>query len=413
MRVAAFTDITPDPSQKFTPVGMVEIDLGPDSFGQPTEPRLYVVSIDLNARSKTVKGQLLPVNTTDTMSAAATDALDIVFRRIPQKLNPERTDSPYGEFQGLLPPPDSAATIYADGVCFVVKAAQGTGGGTGDNDNDDDDDEDNDSDHDADSAMNSSTLDATSSAPAYNAYCSKPTGPKGKDAALSIMDNFSSQYAQLQSLIHDAAARFGLEDRIQMDEIVSTLESILGIQDCASLLTQEACSSDVIAAPVKEQYFKRQFTAQFGGNGGNDGHDGDDDDDDDKEDQDSASSSHSSPFLFASLSVTESLFQPDSPVAIEAAVVKVLKPIELPSGGTVQPGDYVMHFWFDSNAVFYAATLTGVTTDNVVITNQQIPALPASFIDKRNSGLKQPSSQISAWKVSLFRGSWCTWWEGC
>jgi hypothetical protein len=225
------------------------------------------------------------------------------------------------------------------------------------------------------------------------------------------MDNFSSQYAQLQSLIQDAAARFGLEDRIQMDEIVSTLESILGIQDCASSLTQEACSSDVIAAPVKEQYFKRQFSAHFGGNGGNDGHDGDDDDDD-KDDQDSTSSSHSSPFLFASLSVTESLFQPDSPVAIESAVVKVLKPIELPSGGTVQPGDYVMHFWFDSNAVFYAATLTGVTTDNVVITNQQIPALPATFIDKRN-GLKQPSSQISAWKVSILRGSWCTWWEGC
>jgi hypothetical protein len=411
LRVAAFTDITPDPSQKFTPVGMVEVDLGPDSIGQPTEPRLYLVSIDLKARSTTVKGQLVAVNTTDTMSAAATDAIDIAFRRIPQKLNPERTDSPYGEFQGLMPPPDSAATIYADGVCFVVKAVKGTGG-SGDHDGDDDDDDDDDSDHDSDSAMNSSTLDSTSSAPAYNAYCSKPTGPKGKDAVLSVMDNFSSQYAQLQSLIHDAAARFGLEDRIQMDEIISTRESILGIQDCASLLTQEACSSDVIAAPVKEQYFARQYRAAFGGNGGNDGHDGDDDDDD-REDQDSTSSSQNSPFLFASLSLTKSLFLADSPAALEAAVVKVLKPIELPTGGTVQPGDYVMHFWFDSNAVFYAATLTGVTTDNVVVTNQQIPALPASFIDKKKSGPNQPSSQISAWKVSILRGSWCTWWEGC
>ena len=76
-----------------------------------------------------------------------------------------------------------------------------------------------------------------------------------------------------------------------------------------------------------------------------------------------------------------------------------------------------MHWWFDSNMVFYAVTLTGVTTDNIQVTNQQIPGVPATFIDRRSEGPRQPASQISAWKVKVnafgreFNA--CCWWESC
>jgi hypothetical protein len=191
-----------------------------------------------------------------------------------------------------------------------------------------------------------------------------------------------------------------------MDEIISTRESILGIQDCASALTEEACGSDIIAAPVTEWYFEHQYSRAFGGDGENNG------EDDDRERQDDESGLNNSPFLFGSLSVMKSLIQPITPAQIAAAAVKILKPIETPDT-IIQPGDYVMHLWFNSNGVFYAATLTGVTTDSTVVTNQQIPAIPALFLDRRSESPRQPSAQITGLKVNWRGRSVCALWESC
>lgn len=391
VRAAAFVDIAPDPSERFTPVGMVEVGANPET---ETESQIYLVSIDLASRETRVKGQLVPVAppdiSPDALSVAAADTLDVIFLRIPQKLNPERINSPYEEFQGLPSPPDSMATIYADGVCFVVKTGDGTGnGGGGDSDDSDNDD--------SNSSVNGR--------PIYNTYCSKPTGPNGLDAPLSVMDNFPSQYAELQSSISEVATSFNLENRIQNDEIISTLESILGIQDCASALTEEACGSDIIGAPVTEQYFRRQFNQAFGGNG--DGNGGDRDHENGGENGDAARIAADGNRDNGDRD-NDNNRPNQSPTPIEVAAVKVLKPIEFPDS-IVQPGDYVMHFWFDSNAVFYAVTLTGVTTDSTVVTNQQIPGVPATFIDRRREGPMQPDSQISAWKLL----KWCTCRETC
>jgi|GEM_PF-2112994 len=429
VRAAAFVDITPDPSEQFTPVGMVEIGANPET---ETESQLYLVSIDLTSRETRVRGQLVPVTppdiiSPDAISVAADDTLDVTFLRIPLILNPDRTNSPYEAFPGLPPPPDSRATIYARGVCFELKVANGTGNG-GDEDSDEDSD---DSDDDANSS------------PIYNAYCSKPSGLDGSDAPLSVMDNFPSQYAELQSSISDLAAGFGLENRIQTDEIISTLESILDIQDCASALTEEACGSDILAAPVTEHYFERQLNNAFGGNGDGNGGDGEDrdhengDDGEDRDHENGDNEDHESQTvsMYTAMNASDDDDganndddkdnddrdkDPDKPgsrrTPIEVAVVRVLKPIETPDS-IVQPGDYLMHWWFDSNMVFYAVTLTGVTTDNIQVTNQQIPGVPATFIDRRSEGPRQPASQISAWKVKVnafgreFNA--CCWWESC
>ena len=422
VRAAAFVDITPNPSEQFTPVGMVEIGANPEI---DTVARIYLVAIDLTSRERSVRGQLVPMTPPDISpgisSAAADDTLDVIFQRIPQRLNPARTNSPYEEFQGLPTPTDSMATIYADGVCFTVKTGDGTGNG-GDGDSDDDsDDGDND---DSNSSVNGG--------PIYNTYCSKPSGPDGSDSPLSVMDNFPSQYAELQSSISDVAGGFDLKNRIQMDEIISTVESILGIQGCASSLTEEACGSDMIGAPVTEQYFRLQFNKAFGGNGDDNGGDGKDTDhENDGENGDHESQSVSTYTARFSADDDDSKNNDDrdnddrdndnkkpnqSPTPIQVAVVRVLKPVETPAD-TIQPGDYVMQWWFDSNAVFYAVTLTGVTTDNTQVTNQQIPGVPATFIDRRREGPQQPASQISAWKlkVSALGREFhvCCWWEGC
>jgi hypothetical protein len=409
VRAAAFVDITPDPSEQFTPVGMVEIGANPET---ESESQIYVVNIDLSSRETRVRGQLVPVSPPDSSpdisAAAAEDTVDVIFQRIPQRLNPARTNSPYEEFQGLPSPPDGFATIFADGVCFDVRTGNGTGNGGGDGSDDDSDNGDND---DANSSTNGG--------PIYNTYCSRPSGPDGSDAPLSVMDNFPSQYAELQSSISGVAAGFDLENRVQMNEIISTLESIQGIQDCASALTEEACGSDIIGVPVTEHYFAQQLNKAFGGNGDGSGGDGEDRDHNNGGENGDHKSQTVSTYTAMSASDDDDdaknndnkdnddrdndngTKKPNgSPTPIAAAVVKVLKPIELPNG-VVQPGDYVMHWWFDSNAVFYAVTLTGVTTDNTQVTNQQIPGVPATFIDKRREGPHQPASQISAWRVRI------------
>lgn len=317
IRVAAFEDISIDSAETFTPVGVVEIG------SEQTDPSIFLVAIDLVSTGAEVQGRLLSITTTDT--------LDVIFQRMPQILNPERTDSPYEEFQELAPAPDSFSTIFAGGVCFVVTTADGP-----------------------------------------IKFCSKPSGPAEPAPLLSVSDNFPLQYANLQDLISEVAGQFGLQNVIQMDQIVSMQEDVQHIQDCASQLTQEACGADIVVAPVNAQYFEQKYNQKFGGD------DGDDGEDDDGEQN------------------VRSQF--------DIAAVKVLRPIET-SDGTIQPGDYRMDYWFDANGVFYAATLTGVTTDNIQVTNQPVPAVPATFINE--DGTEQAGAQISACRII----GHCAFWQ--
>jgi hypothetical protein len=203
-------------------------------------------------------------------------------------------------------------------------------------------------------------------------YCSNPFAADDSDQ-LSVRNNFSSQYEQLRDLISPVAVQFGLENVIQLGHIISMQEDVQHILDCASQLTQEACGADVVVAPVTAQYFQQRFNDQFGG--------GDDDDEEDGEDGDNGDNGSSS-----------------QPTPITVGVIKVLRPVEVSTGGTIQPGDYRIDYWFDANGVFYAATLTGVMTDNTQVTNQQVPAVPAALINAPNSP-GQPPTQISACRI--------------
>jgi hypothetical protein len=319
IRVAAFEDITIDSAETFTPVGVVEI--GSDQLN----PRIYQAEIDLNSTATEVAGRLVPLT--------ATAPLDVTFQRIPQLVNPERTNSPYEEFQSLEPAPASASSIFAGGVCFVATTADGP-----------------------------------------IKYCS--TASASDDSTqLSVTDNFPSQYADLQDLISPVAAQFGLLDVIQMDEIISMQEDFQHIQECASALTQQACGADMVVAPVSEQYFEQQYNETFG-----EGDEDDEDDGDNGGDQ--------------------------SPAPFAVGVLKILRPVDA-SGGTVEPGDYRIDYWFDANGVFYAATLTGVRTDNTQVTNQQIPAVPATFVNA--DGTELPGAHISACRII----GKCIWQRRC
>jgi hypothetical protein len=311
IRVAAFETITIDPNVTFTPVGVVEIGSDQNS------PLIYQVEIDLSSTGTEVQGKLLSITTTDT--------LDVTFQRMPQLVNPERMNSPYEEFQSLEPAPDSFSTIFSSGVCFVATTVDGP-----------------------------------------VKYCSIASA-SDESGQLSVRDNFSSQYANLQDLISPIAQQFGLENVIQLDQVISMQEDVQHIQDCASQLTQQACGADVVVAAVSEQSFEQQYNEKFGG--------GDEDDDDDENSDDQSSL---------------------QPTAIAVGVVKVLRPIDT-SGSNIRPGDYRMDYWFDANGVFYAATITGLTTNNTQVTNQQIPAVPASLINE--DGTDQPGAQISACRI--------------
>jgi hypothetical protein len=134
---------------------------------------------------------------------------------------------------------------------------------------------------------------------------------------------------------------------------------------------QTACASDIILAPVTSEYFDEKF-------------------------EDLLEEDDELPL--------------DAPVSIDMAALRVLQPIQIitknPAGiVSIQPGDYQVDYWFDVNGVFYAATITGLTTDNTVVINQQIPGVPALFISA--GGMPEPNAEISACRA--FRR--CILWE--
>lgn len=284
------------------------------------------------------------------VSLTTTETLDVTFERMPQIRNPERINSPYNEFEDLEPAPSTFHTIYADGVCFVLPTDNGR-----------------------------------------VKYCSKPTGFEEPASPVSVADNFLLQYAELQDLITPVAEQFDLETAIQLDAIISMQENIQHIEECASALTQEACAADVVVAPVDEQYLLQNYDDHFG-----------EDDDDDGEDDDNGEDDHDD----GEDDNGDDDDDPVSRIALAVAVMKVLRPIET-SDVTILPGDYRLDYWFDANGVFYAATVTGVMTDNTQVVNQPVPAVPASLINASGDDPQQPGAQVSSCR--LFRR--CTFFQ--
>jgi hypothetical protein len=359
LRAASFVDIAPDGSQRFTPVGMAEVGANLETG---TESVVYLVTIDLHSKADVVDAQLLALD--------GTSVFDVRFQRIPLKLNPARIHSPFQEFQQLPPPSDSGATIFSNGACFLVRRDRGKGSSTGIGA----------SEGSGDTGIDSITADSTSGLGNYVKFCPNPNEP----SPLSIRRNFPSQYAQLQDMILGVAEQFHLQDVIQLDRVISTRESIQGLQECAREVSAQTCAADIVLAPVKQQYFDRQFRKRFGGNGGGDG-----DDRDDRDDRDQKPGS----FVFTSL--LQPLLQQSGPAQFVVAAVKVLQPIET-SLGIVPTGDYELLYTFDEKGNFVAASLTGMTTDHTPVTNLQIPAEPATFVEKNENGPQQPDAQISA-----------------
>lgn len=380
IRVAPFKAIKeyqykfPDkwPQDAATPfeVGVVEIGPGPEKQGT------YLVAIDITSAGGTVPGLL--ASTTDT------DVYLVSFERIAQKLNPARGEEAKIEaFKALNPPPDVAVAIRSDSVCFVVKT-----------DND----------------------------PPYLRYCSEP------GSMLSVKDNFASQYEGVQGSIAGAikllmeSSNFASDVPVQTDQLISEMEDPSRLEGCGEqilnpaqaiqapeptptedsmtfkfeppqdatvpdqpkpslafsqsdtllaenlAILQAACGSDITVAPVTLDYFNDKYKSLV--------------------------PPTSSRFIMASL--VAPVFLQASPPPITAAVVQIHQPIDT-SLGTVFPGNYRLDYWFNATGEFYAATISGALTDGTPVTNQPVPAVPATFINADDT--EQPGAQISTCRI--------------
>lgn len=98
----------------------------------------------------------------------------------------------------------------------------------------------------------------------------------------------------------------------------------------------------------------------------------------------------------------------DQPFDVIAGVVRILQEIKFDGRDRLAPGYYVVQFWFvgpGPEKEFLGATVSGKTEGGDTIENQQIPAVPASFLSSDDPG--EIVSQISAWR--LF--GWCCFWQ--
>ena len=320
----------------FTSVSMLEIGSGSKS-GVP-EPGIYDVAINLD----TGEGQLASIKSSQTYP--------VVFQRIAQILNPARgKEANIDQFQNLKPPSDLSAAISSDGVCFVVKV----------------DDK-----------------------PTYVRFCSKPTAPSDEDALLSVMDNFPSQYKNLQDSIDTVTNQLkdkGLFDQeavFQLDQIISEMEHPQHLEGCVKNSGQDAeavkaaCGSDIMVAPAQADYYHKKF-----------------------DDAKRKSALPSGRWMI--MSVLDSLFQQGNSFSVPVAAVQVIQQIETPNG-PIRPGNYRMDYWYqviNGKDVFYAATITGITNTGGQVTNQPVPAVPATFINENSSDPEQPGAQISVCRI--------------
>jgi hypothetical protein len=351
-----------DPNNKQTAVGIVVHPDRPRNFPDQIEI-IYEVLIDVTSTDDEVDVILVREDE---------ETIETIFTRIPQIVNPERTGLYYPEFGNLGPVPSSGATIAADGVCFVINDTAVVPSGP---------------------MRYCSSVEPESvlafRAPVKQAssfyreasytWTSPFTVALDLDSAsqLSVKDSYPTQYADLEDRILAAAGHIDYESPLNLNQILSTIEDPERIQDCANANNEEdqqaACSSDIILAPVTQEYFEQKYNDLL-----------------------------ALPFPLS------------GPITIDVGVVRVLQPIELPTempvGITViQPGDYRLDYWFDVNGIFYASTLTGLTTADTPVINQQAPAIPATFIDANEDGPHQPFAQITACRISR----WCIFERGC
>lgn len=92
------------------------------------------------------------------------------------------------------------------------------------------------------------------------------------------------------------------------------------------------------------------------------------------------------------------------PISVTVGVIKVHRLIDTAwdygyenNEDLVYPGDYRLDYWFDENENFFAATLSGFRDDGVEVRNQQIPGVPAAFVNA--DGTEPVSAQISACRI--------------
>jgi hypothetical protein len=349
-------------------VGAVEIGNGPEEQGQ------YVVAIDLASDLNDVPGFI--ASTTDA------DIYQISFQRTTQKTNPLRGDAAaYGEFKTLVLP-DISVALSADAVCFVVNLPEG---------------------------LNEKFV-------GFQRYCSQP------GSVLSVREKFGSQYETMQASINNITDILNLDIPIETNQIISEMEDTSHLENCSAQLsspsietpqpeeyqsilptshdypapkapavptdkkpslawgseaaesdqalaaTQQICASDITLAPVVEAYFKEQYGGST---------------------------------VIARQQLTKSsLSMPSflpSDTFITVAVVQIHQPI-VTDLGTVFPGIYRLDYWFDIEGRFYAASITGALADgNTQVINQQVPAIPATFVNDDDSA--QPGAQISACRI--------------
>jgi hypothetical protein len=156
---------------------------------------------------------------------------------------------------------------------------------------------------------------------------------------------------------------------IPMDEKPSLAwESTATPTGDALIATQQKCGSDISLAPVTDAYFKEKY-GSIPVPAGN---------------------------RFTMASLLRPAFQPIN-TSIPVAIVLIHQRIDT-SLGPVFPGNYQLNYWYDAGGNFYAATITGVLTDNGgTVTDQQVPAIPATFVNE--DGTQQPGSQISACRI--------------
>lgn len=194
----------------------------------------------------------------------------------------------------------------------------------------------------------------------FRQYCSQPGSP------LSVRADFPQQYEQLIGEVATTVDILVGGGYLQVDPSqvlaqisVSEAEDPANIDACSG----DNCAADVAGAPL----------ANFA------------------ED-------------FAQMQETQEM-----PFPVTAGVLRIFQPLMIPGiEGSVEPGYYTLDYWFEPGGAFIGATISGQTEEEQPVNDQQIPAIPALFLNERNGD--ETIAQISALK---FRRWCCLWQSNC
>jgi hypothetical protein len=190
-------------------------------------------------------------------------------------------------------------------------------------------------------------------------YCSN-------EPILSVHENFPEQFANMQKDLQDSIDHLTQTypnltlENLELESTISEMEDPEDIGKCnANQQSPETCNPD-ITGTASQLFWSGFDNAKAASNGGD--------------------------------------------FAVTAGVVKVWSDLTF-KGGSVPPGDYWVMFWFHNDESFMGATLLGVTTEEVKVEGQTIPATPSYFLDADNN--RRIVSWISAWHL----GNWCICWQ--